>query len=155
MVRKLLDTTNSDAELIAEYNIKSSGSWKLPNARKRLRKEDWNNNITKCIYRPFDFRYCYLSNSLMDRPRNAIFDNVVGKENLVLNLARIVKLDTRQHVLIANHPCTAISMDINGSYVFPLYIYRVNIKKISFPMGMGVQVPPPANIIYLPNLLSW
>jgi len=59
----------------------------------------------------------------MDRPRRELINNVAGKDNLVLNVPRIVKLENWRHALVSNVPCTAISMDINGSYVFPLYTY--------------------------------
>jgi len=60
----------------------------------------------------------------MDRPRRELQDNVLNRENIVLNLSRIVKLPDWKHALVSDVPCTAISMDINGSYCFPLFIYR-------------------------------
>ncbi len=59
----------------------------------------------------------------MDCPRTELMNHVAGKENLVLNLPRIIKLEEWRHALVAHVPSTAISIDINGSYVFPLYLY--------------------------------
>ncbi len=123
-IQEMRDQTISDQEYLTKYNLKESKTWQFKKVRQEIIADsDWEKPIIKCLYRPFDERYCYFSTLIMDRPRRELINHVAGKDNLVLNLPRIVKLEEWRHSLISNYPCTAISMDINGSYVFPLYIY--------------------------------
>lgn len=127
IVKRMQDmraTDLSDSQLLEKYELKESTSWKLEKVRKSLRNlKNWESNITQCLYRPFDTRYCYFSETVMDRPRRELQSHVLGRENLLINLTRIVKLNHWQHSLVTNVPSTAICMDTNGSYAFPLYLY--------------------------------
>jgi predicted helicase len=127
MLKKMSDMGEnelSDADYLNKYNLQNNKDWTLSRARQLIRSDNqWQNKITQCLYRPFDWRYCYYSDLVMDRPRRELLDHVFGKDNLVFNLPRIVKLKEWRHSLISNVPCTAISMDVNGSYVFPFYLY--------------------------------
>jgi predicted helicase len=117
----------SNQDFATRYNINDNRDWELDKARKKIRgDEKWQNKIITCLYRPFDWRYCYYSDVAMDYPRKELLNHVFSKDNLVFNLPRIVKLQEWRHSLISNVPCTAISMDVNGSYIFPLYLYPTN-----------------------------
>jgi len=104
-------------------------TWKLKEARRKVKEElkDKNakDNIYRYGYRPFDNRWVYYSDLLIDRPRQKIMQHLVF-ENLAL-------VTTRQ---LANLPfahCFASSSigDIclislatkESSYFFPLYLY--------------------------------
>lgn len=118
------DKKLSDEQVQEKYQLKDNRDWNVKQARREIRQEEhWEKGLIDCIYRPFDFRSCYFSTIAMDYPRNLLQENVAGKNNLIINIARIVKLEEWRHALVAEVPCTAISMDINGSYVFPLYLY--------------------------------
>ncbi len=114
----------SDEEYYRKYNIKDNRDWKLKEARQVIKNDSkWEKKLITCLYRPFDWRYCYFSKVAMDYPRTELMNHVAGKENLVLNLPRIIKLEEWRHALVAHVPSAAISIDINGSYVIPLYLY--------------------------------
>jgi predicted helicase len=135
-ILEMRDPEISDYKIMEKYDLRIGNSWKLEQARKDVQKlNSWEKNIISCIYRPFDFRYCYFSNMVMDRPRRELQSHVAGKENLIINLARIVKLSEWRHALVASIPSTAICMDINGSYSFPLYLYPT--EKDEFLNGNG------------------
>jgi len=122
--QELRENNLSDDDYVNKYELKVNKDWRLGKVRQAIRSDNqWQDKITSCLYRPFDWRYCYYSDVVMDRPRRELINHVFRKENLVFNLPRIVKLQEWQHSLVSNVPCTAISMDINGSYVFPLYLY--------------------------------
>ncbi|MFM6025668.1 MAG: type ISP restriction/modification enzyme, partial [Dolichospermum sp.] len=126
-IRELRDDDLSNQEYLDKYNITDHQNWQLDKARQKIRADkDWKDKIISCLYRPFDWRYCYYSDVIMDRPRRQLINHVFNKDNLVFNLPRIVKLQQWRHSLISNVPCTAISMDVNGSYIFPLYLYPTN-----------------------------
>jgi predicted helicase len=124
---ELRENNLSNQEYADKYNITNNQNWELDKVRKAILSDDkWKAKIITCLYRPFDLRYCYYSDVVMDRPRKELLNHVFRKDNLVFNLPRIVKLQEWRHSLISNVPCTAISMDVNGSYIFPLYLYPTN-----------------------------
>lgn len=106
--------------LINKHNIKQSNSWNLQNSINKTKsfKEE---EVKKLCYRPFDERYIYYNDNFVDRTRQT-----VGKEiknnNLVLNFPKIVKVNWNHSFITKSIP-TAISMDINGTYFAPLYLY--------------------------------
>jgi len=117
-------TELDDAEFVQRYDLKDAGGWKVSRARQQLREDVcWKEKLIQCAYRPFDTRWSYFSEVAMDRPRRELKENVAGRKNWVLNLPKIVKVDWR-HSYITDCPPTAIVMDINGSYGFPLYLYQ-------------------------------
>ncbi len=130
----------SDYQFANKYGLKDNRDWKLAKNRQILQENDnWQSKIVSCLYRPFDSRYCYFSKIAMDCPRRELQNHVVGKENLIINLARIVKLSEWRHTLVASIPSTAICMDVNGSYSFPLYLYPT--EKDEFLNGNGKPKP--------------
>ncbi|MDO9103002.1 MAG: type ISP restriction/modification enzyme [Candidatus Nitrotoga sp.] len=116
-------TELDDANFSQQYDLKDAGGWKVSKARQLLRDDEcWKEKLIQCAYRPFDTRWSYYSEVAMDRPRRELKEHVAGKINWVLNLPKIVKIDW-QHSFVTDCPSTAIVMDINGSYGFPLYLY--------------------------------
>lgn len=116
-------TELDDVEFAQRYELKDNRDWKLNLARQQIREDaHWKEKLIPCAYRPFDTRWAYFSEVAMDYPRRELKEHVAGKRNLVLNLPKIVKVDW-QHSFVSDCPSTAIVMDINGSYGFPLYLY--------------------------------
>lgn len=63
----------------------------------------------------------YYNDAFVDRTRRTVGKEVIN-DNLVLNFPKIVKVNWN-HSLITKSIPTAISMDINGTYFAPLYLY--------------------------------
>ena len=124
-VSDLRSKTASDEELQSRYELCDSGEWQLANARKQLRGDrEWERHFIRCLYRPFDERFCYFSSVAMDRPRRELIQHVSGKENLCLNTMRQTKISSWQHVLVSDAPTPAVFVEVkDGSTVFPLYLY--------------------------------
>ncbi len=117
---KELFTTDNLKSFAIKYEVTESNSWSLDIAIKKevaLKNEIFR----KITYRPFDERSIYYSDNFVDRTRKNVGKEIV-KENLVLNFPKIVKVDWC-HSLITKSIPTAISMDINGTYFAPLYLY--------------------------------
>ena len=116
-----------DADLRSSFNITDTRDWKLPEARARLQsEEDPNFYMTRALYRPFDFRYCYLDDAVMDYPRPAFKDHVLGKENLLLCIGRqglAVNDDTWSLVFCSNLPVDKNVYRRGGVSVLPLFTY--------------------------------
>lgn len=65
----LIDYSKENADLLERYNLNESEAWSLSEARNRLSRDPkFAQSLTDCLYRPFDFRFCYLSDAVMDRP---------------------------------------------------------------------------------------
>ena len=90
----LTDVTNDDASLAFKYSLKNTSGWNLAKARENLIKcNDITKVLMKCVYRPFDIRFCLYGPYVMDRPREkellpALFDNLclaVGRQGQAVN----------------------------------------------------------------------
>ncbi len=124
-IKRLRDKKCSDDEIRAEFNIPDNRDWKLANARAEITTtKNWQSPVIRCLYRPFDWRWCHFSNVTMDYPRTELIENMVGKENLALNVCRQTKAPRWQHAVVSNTPAPAVFVEVkDGSNVFPLYLY--------------------------------
>jgi predicted helicase len=125
-ISELRDTKASDEELRAKFQIPDTRDWKMAKARALLRADkNWQALITKCVYRPFDFRFTYYSAAAMERPRRDLVNHMLGKSNLALNTTRQTKSATWQHAVVSKTPAPAVFVELkDGSNVFPLYLYE-------------------------------
>ncbi|MDD5268350.1 MAG: hypothetical protein PHO08_14685 [Methylococcales bacterium] len=117
----------TDEELLEKYNLQENQNWKLGKARKLLRQIiTWEKHFIKCLYRPFDVRWCYLDTVAMDRPRPELQEHVAGKDNCCLLLIRQMQ-DTipYSHVLTSRYIAQDRSFTCSrgAATVFPLYVY--------------------------------
>ena len=115
----------SDDDLRRRFSLTDNRDWKLAEARKELReREDWRKPIIRCLYRPFDKRWCYFDEIAMDYPRRELKAHVAMKENLVISLMRQTRAPGWHHALATELPIPAVFLEIkDGSSVFPLYLY--------------------------------
>ncbi len=136
-IRDLRDKTLTD-EIIADRYFSPP-----PDETDRKRKEriastsklrssvqspsDWRRPIITCAYRPFDTRWCYFANGIMDRPRRELLDHVAWRNNLQLLVSRQIGTANWGHVLIADHvaeSCCISDATTEQNYCFPLYLHR-------------------------------
>ncbi|MDB9430659.1 hypothetical protein PN482_17600 [Microcystis aeruginosa CS-555/01A07] len=97
-IAEMRDENISDQEYYQKYSVKDNRDWKLKESRQSLRDNpEWENKLITCLYRPFDWRYCYFSTVAMDYPRRELINHVAGKDNLCLNTIRQTKMDSWQH----------------------------------------------------------
>ena len=131
-----LENTKQEDEIIAQaYNLKDKSNWKLSDARKQIQKLDnWESFIKSIQYRPFDNRYIFYHESLVERTRHDVMRHML-ENNLGLNIVRQVKTgEAWQHCLISNtisESCYLSNKTSEIGYVFPLYLYKDKIQKKS------------------------
>ena len=116
----------TDDELKTKYHLKETKNWTINDLRSTVCVKDINEILTKCSYRPFDFRWCCLSFGFMDRPRREIIDNVLHKENLCIIAPRQQSIEGFNHVWISDLPaeaCIVSTASREVSQVYPLYVY--------------------------------
>ena len=119
------DLSNSD--VLVKFNLTETRDWKIQEARQDLRaQKNWKSFIVKCLYRPLDYRFCYLSNVLMDWPRLQLMRQLLAP-NLALSTTRSVEIQRGfEHIGCVNLPMDHHAVSLKESnFVFPLYVYPV------------------------------
>lgn len=129
-VREMREDNLYNQDFANKYNIKDNRDWQLDKARKLIRSDNqWKDKIISCLYRPFDWRYCYFSYVTMDYPRRELIDHVFRKDNLCLGLGRqgIAVNDPMWSLIsIADQPMDANIFRRGGVNIFPLYLYPID-----------------------------
>jgi len=168
-------------ELIAQtYNLKDKSNWKLKKVRQNLRKElvgangdspEIKKSLTKISYRPFDTRWIFFHDELIERSRKEVMLHML-KENIGLLTCRQQNKVGFFHSFICNNiveSCVVSNKTKEINYLFPLYIYteknkndlfsNIENKKIKQPninpdilnilkQGLINQTPTPEQIFY-------
>ena len=98
------DLTISDEEIRARFfsNTRSTRyaagdtrGWKLTAARQRMADDpDWQSHLRPCLYRPFDRRWIYWTDWMVDWPRTEVNQHFAANDNLAL-IARRQMLPTQ------------------------------------------------------------
>ena len=105
-------TTGNDKEII-DFELKSL-KFKFSNS----------NNLTKVYYRLFDTRYINYDTKLVERAREKLMSNLLGKENIGL-----ISLKGVRNNLLSKFGITKLITDksvistLDNGYIFPLYLY--------------------------------
>lgn len=109
-----------------KYPEGDTRGWKLPSARRTVQSDPkWRERIVRCLYRPFDFRYVYWADWMVDWPRPEVMGHMFGGDNRALLTARSNKASGTDHffcaALISETKCAEYSTQ---SAVFPLYTFQ-------------------------------
>ena len=123
----LLDEALEDDEIRATFGLRDNQGWSLASARSAIRDDpDWEEHTIRCLYRPFDTRWCYFSHVAMDRPRRQLLDHVAGKDNLTLLVPRQLGILPWRHLGVSDtvaESCLISTKTKEQNYNFPLYVY--------------------------------
>ena len=113
------DLNVSDQELKDLYRVKETAMFNLSEKRQGGIDAEL---IKSICYRPFDNRYIYLSESLIDRPRTNVMKHM-SINNIALICARTNKTSLVNHFFVTNKLSEMKTGEYsNGSYHFPLYL---------------------------------
>jgi len=117
----------TDLQVAERYRIGDNRDWHVSEARAALRSlPEWEEPLMQCVYRPFDWRWCYFSTVAMDYPRTQVMRHIIRQPNLAVLVSRQTSLVGWQHVMVCNSPaesCVVSSKTKEQNYVFPLYLY--------------------------------
>ena len=73
---------------VANYAPGDTRGWRVPDARRELRKDDdWEDNLRKALYRPFDFQTLFYADYMIDWPRTEVMSQML-RTNLSLCVGR-------------------------------------------------------------------
>jgi len=117
-----------DEVLAQAYNLKGKPGWSLDAARKKVHADmNAQNKIHPILYRPFDVRYIFYHEAVIERPRPEVMRHMLAGENLALVTTRQVKAsETWQHCFVSNQileSCLVSNHTSEIGYAFPLYLY--------------------------------
>ena len=119
--------TIADSEIINKYSLNDNPQWNISDRRKSLNScKDWQKYFQIYLYRPFDFRYYYNYEELVDRPRKEVMYHMIQQNNLALVYMRQVALnDNYNHFIVSD--CIvdnrAFYSNKGTMSLAPLYIY--------------------------------
>ena len=110
-----------------KYPPGDSRGWKLPAARRNIRKDpQWDERYVPVLYRPFDVREMYYVPWMVDWPRTEAMPHMLAGENFALMACRQSIGNGWKH-LLATRLITDDSMISNRTrergYLFPVYLY--------------------------------
>lgn len=134
-IKIFTDSTKSDQEIrdyffgrkkAGKYAPGDSRGWKLPEARKAIRKLDHEDNIKLIEYRPFDIQYIYYHPKMVDWGREKIMRHMIKGENIGLTLGRQGQVTGKMQWNLVS--ITKQIIDFNyyyrgGEVAYPLYLY--------------------------------
>jgi len=104
--------------------LKDTGTWKLAQAKQRIRDQRHEDHVHRYAYRPFDNRWIYYDSSLIERDRKEIMKHIINSENLGLNLTRRLRDPVWRHVYVSSLVTDKTLLSSRDNcYFFPLYLY--------------------------------
>jgi predicted helicase len=133
-ITDLIDKTYDDASLAFKYSLKNTRDWNLTKARETsIKCNDITKAILKCVYRPFDIRFCLYGPYVMDWPRekelrHVLFDNLciaIGRQGIAVNEPEWDLVTAGKYVADTN------LFRRGGIQYYPLYLYPSDYEKTS------------------------
>jgi len=129
-IELLADTSLSDDDINVRFGLNEGPYWNTGRERQKIRNENWRQEITEYLYRPFDRRWLLYQPNLIEIGRGGASKFVMWhmmKHNLALCTMRQVVGDTFQHMLACD---TLNDMNVLASHhvsqvTFPLYLYPI------------------------------
>ena len=125
----------SDETVRAKYGLRDTRDWSLTAARKAIQADSqWESRIERCLYRPFDYRWCYFSYAAMDFPRRELLDHVAGTRTTCLLVPRQTSTSRWEHAFVSAgvaESCAISSKTKEQNYDFPLTLKDVRLDEES------------------------
>jgi hypothetical protein len=122
-IKDFLNPRKSDQEL--RNYLRDKDKLDVSKARQEIQKASWSNLVVQCLYRPFDTRYLFYHDAVIERSRRDVMRHMLAGENLGLITVRQVAEGVFDHVLASN--CiveSRITLSNKGiGFLFPLYLY--------------------------------
>jgi len=142
-----------DEIISATFGLKDKSNWKLKEARARvIQDEEWESAITQILYRPFDTRWIFYHDEVIERSRKEVMRHMM-QENISLCAMRQVALDGKYtHFLVSESIVDNRTFSSSKGIIqqFPLYLYPDTNKRDLFSATETQHKTPNIN----PDLFS-
>ena len=155
------DENTSDDYIEQEFKLKIKTDKRLRNAKENLvRNPNWRTYIRPITYRPFDTRWIFYMDELIERSRIEVMSHILKVENLGLMTCR--QAAQWQHTLITKEiveSCFVSNKTREIGYLFPLYLYQNDDDKLQKQPNISQSIfkalseayseePTPEEILY-------
>ncbi len=149
-IQRFRNLTIPDNEIYADYGLQDTRDWKLKERRQSLALDSqWDRFFTECLYRPFDVRYYYHNDNVVELPRQEIMRHVFPGSNICLSTTRSVEIGRGwEHVLCSSRIIQHHTVSLKEvNYLFPLYIInneenrQVLFQEVNWPPGKDGRIP--------------
>ncbi len=123
----------SDEIISQVFNLKEKKNWKIKEARKNVAKiQDLDFYIKEILYRPFDKRFIFYHQALIERMRQDVMRHML-QENIGLTVGRqgqVVGLEHSWNLAFISKDIIDLNLFYRGGeLLFPLYLYPDHQKK--------------------------
>ena len=107
-----------------KYPDGDTRGWKVPQAREQIQRDKkWRERVSSCLYRPFDVRWIYWADWMVDWPRPEVMRHMLAKGALALACSRSVEIGRFEHALCTDLPIGHHTVSLKEvNYIFPLYL---------------------------------
>lgn len=133
-------------ELVAQsLDLKDTGTWKLNEARHKIKGQRVEDKIHPFVYRPFDIRFICYESAFIDRPRLPFMNNLLS-ENFGLASVRMLSKLPFSHAFISGCLTNGELVSTGTkerTYIFPLFLYPEQPPKHLFSGRLSEAKPIP------------
>ncbi|MBO3758070.1 MAG: N-6 DNA methylase, partial [Candidatus Brockarchaeota archaeon] len=133
-IRMFRDSKLSDEELHMYFGISKKKGWSIRkawNSLQNLTDLELENSIKTILYRPFNQKFLFYYDDLIERSRKEVMSHMLAGENLGLITTRQVSEGVFRHALVSNfiiESCYVSNKTKEIGYVFSLYLYPSQLK---------------------------
>jgi hypothetical protein len=113
------------ARVAEQFGLKDTRDWNLDETHSKLHQTGIDPSLAiRAFYRPFDWRWMYYSDVVVQYPRRVVMDNFL-RPNIALLAFRQTRRPTRKRAFVANRVVdgNSLSSESGCLYVFPLYLH--------------------------------
>ena len=147
-IKSIADATSAN-EIAQQLGISNTPWWNFTSAFDHLKNTpNWEKQIIKCIYRPFDYRWVFFDPVFIDRPRLDANAHMMSS-----NLSLVSTRQTKEpfavlatNLICGQHKLAAV---YDRSYFSPLYLYPENKPRLNL---LDIEERSPAHNGRRPNL---
>jgi hypothetical protein len=146
-IARFADLAIPDGTIQEELGARTTGTWSLPEARRAVARDLAESHILPCFYRPFDKRYVYYHDAVVERRLFSVLGHLT-RPNLAIATMRQTRAPHWRHALVTSTPVPAVYAEIkDGTSIFPLYLYPdIDGHKLLPGYGMALSDGRVANL---------
>ena len=114
-IQHFCDRTYSDEQICKKFELSDTRDWKLKKARNAVAADAFSaSRYLLFDYRPFDERWVYYSDDVLEYSRRSTMENV-GTNSLALVCSQIAKDEAFNHVFVSQRPIEKIFLSAKSS----------------------------------------
>jgi predicted helicase len=125
-IRMFRDGKMPDEVVRQAFHLKDKATWKLCVVRERIKEDEkWEDSITQILYRPFDVRWIFYHDEVIERSRKEVMRHMM-KEDWGLILPKRVETQMQWgHTFCTTKIVEHVAVSLKTiDYLFPLYLYQ-------------------------------